>query len=160
MENNSEVVEVLNDLILINNDRIAGYEKTYDETKDIETDLKALFQKLAGDSREYVTQLSGEVQKLGGEPADGTMLSGKLYRVWMDVRAVFSTDNRRAVLENAESGEDAAQKAYAEALENEDLPADIRQLILSQKTALKSSHDMIKKFRDQQKEVLNFPLTS
>lgn len=160
MENNSEVIEILNDLILINNDRIAGYEKSYDETKDIETDLKGLFQEMADQSKGYVTQLSGEVQKLGGEPADGTILSGKLYRVWMDVRTVFSTDNRKAVLENSEAGEDAAQKAYTEALKNEDLPADITQLILSQKTALKSSHDMIKKLRDEQREVSNFPLGS
>ena len=160
MESNSEVTETLNDLIMINNDRIAGYEKAYDETKDVENDLRALFKKFASDSRTYVQELSAEVVKFGGEPAEGTMFSGKLYRVWMDIRSTFSTDNRKAVLENSETGEDAAQQAYTAALENENLPADIKELILSQKTALKTSHDMIKKQRDEQREVSNYPLTT
>ena len=160
MERNSEVIETLNDLILINNDRIAGYEKSYDETNNIETDLKALFQKYISDSRQYIAELTEEVVKLGGEPADGTLFSGKLYRVWMDIRATFSSDNRKAVLENSESGEDAAQKAYAEALKDEELPADLKQLTLSQKTTLKEAHDNIKKQRDQQRDVSNYPLTT
>ena len=160
MASNSEVVETLNDLILINNDRIAGYEKAYEETKEIESDLRALFKKMASDSREHVLELTGEVVKLGGEPADGTMFSGKLYRVWMDIKTTFTTDNRRAVLENSESGEDAAQRAYEEALKNEELPADVRQIILAQKTSLKASHDIIRRQRDEQREVPKYPLTT
>ena len=45
METNSEIIETLNDLILINNDRVAGYEKAYDETKEVASDLRALFKK-------------------------------------------------------------------------------------------------------------------
>jgi uncharacterized protein (TIGR02284 family) len=160
MANNSEVIETLNDLILINNDRVAGYEKAYDETKDIETDLRAMFNKLADDSRGFVLDLKGEVTKLGGEPESGTMASGKLYRVWMDIRSVFSTDNRRAVLENAESGEDAAKKAYEEALKDNELPADIRQLILAQQTSILQAHDSIKKQRDEQRDISKYPLTT
>ncbi|MCE7064687.1 PA2169 family four-helix-bundle protein [Dyadobacter sp. CY326] len=159
MAENSEVIEVLNDLILINNDRIAGYEKAYDETKQIETDLRAMFKNLADQSRGYVTDLKGEVIKYGGEPASGTLTSGKLYRVWMDVRSVFTTDNRKAVLENAETGEDAARKAYEEASKTE-LPADIRQLILSQQTSILTAHDTIKRERDRQRDVTSYPLTS
>ena len=33
MENSKETIDTLNDLILINNDRIAGYEKAIDELK-------------------------------------------------------------------------------------------------------------------------------
>ena len=33
MENKQEVIGILNDLILINNDRIAGYEKAIDELR-------------------------------------------------------------------------------------------------------------------------------
>ncbi|WP_221391870.1 PA2169 family four-helix-bundle protein [Dyadobacter sp. NIV53] len=160
MERKSEVIETLNDLILINNDRIAGYEKSYEETDNIETDLKGLFQKYINDSRGFISQLTDEVIKLGGQPADGTLFSGKLYRVWMNIRATFSSDNRKAVLENSEAGEDAAQEAYAEALKAEELPADLQQLILSQKTILKEAHDNIKSQRDQQRDVWNYPLTT
>jgi uncharacterized protein (TIGR02284 family) len=160
MEHQSETIETLNDLIMINNDRIAGYEKVYDETNEIETDLRALFKRMADESRENVSALIAEVEKLGGEPASGTMASGKLYRLWMDIRATFSTDNRMAVLSNAEAGEDAAQKAYAEALASETLPADIITLITAQKVRLLASHENIKNQRDMQKDVGKYPLTT
>ena len=160
MANNSEVIDVLNDLILINNDRVAGYEKAYDETNDIETDLRALFKGLASNSRDFARDLKAEVTKLGGEPESGTMVSGKIYRAWMDIRSVFTSDNRRAVLENAETGEDAAKKAYEEALQSEVLPADIRQMIMSQQTSILSSHELIKKERNRQRDISQFPLTN
>lgn len=160
MSQNSETIEILNDLILINNDRIAGYEKAESETKEIENDLRSTFSNLAEESRRNVLDLQSHVTRLGGEPATGTMLSGKLYRVWMDIRATFTSDNRRAVLENAETVEDAAKNAYEEAARAENLPADIRQLILSQLTAIQVAHDTLRTDRDRQRDVSKYPLTT
>lgn len=160
MESNSQTIETLNDLIMINNDRIAGYERLQSETKEIETDLRALFQRMADQSREYVAQLSDEVTKLGAEPASGTLASGKLYRFWMDIRAALSNDNRMAVLANAETGEDAAQKAYEEALGSDTLTGNLAEIVTIQKTQLLSSHDSIKRQRDEQKDVGRYPLTT
>jgi uncharacterized protein (TIGR02284 family) len=56
-------------------------------------------------------------------------------------------------LASCEFGEDAAQKAYKTALEDEDLPADLRSLVTEQKTALKTSHDLIKQYRDMHEEI-------
>jgi uncharacterized protein (TIGR02284 family) len=159
MAENSEVIEVLNDLILINNDRVAGYEKANAETKEIENDLRSMFTNLAEQSRKFADDLKSEVVRLGGEPETGTLASGKLYRVWMDVRSVFTSDNRKAVLESAETGEDAAKKAYEEALKN-DLPSEITQMLITQQTAIISAHDTIKRDRDRQRDVSNYPLTT
>lgn len=160
MVQNSETIEVLNDLILINNDRIEGYQKAHDEAGDLENDLKAWFTQLVNDSRKNAADLQTEVTALGGEPATGTMLSGKLYRIWMDIRATFTSDNRRAVLENAESGEDAAKKAYEEALKSNDLVAGARELIEKQYQNILSTHDSIKQERDRQRDVSKYPLTT
>ena len=119
-----------------------------------------MFNRLADESRANVLDLKSQVTRLGGEPATGTLLSGKLYRIWMDIRATFTSDNRRAVLENAEMGEDAAKKAYEEALKSNDLPADIRQLVLSQYTAIQAAHDTIETDRDRQRDVSKYPLTT
>lgn len=149
MITNDNVVEVLNDLIRINNDRIVGYEKAADEARDIDVDLRAIFTRMAEESRQYAAELTQEVVKLGGEPATGTTNSGKIYRVWMDVKATFSGGSRQAILENCEFGEDAAQRAYESALTtDEELPNDVRQLIANQKQSLRTSHDVIKKYRD------------
>ena len=156
MATNDNLVEVLNDLIRINNDRIVGYEKASDEARDIDVDLRATFTRMADESRQYAAELTQEVVKLGGEPATGTTNSGKIYRVWMDVKATFSGNSRQAILENCEFGEDAAQKAYDSALKSDaEINADTRQLITNQKSSLKTSHDVIKKYRDLHAAVNN-----
>jgi len=151
MENNKKVVEVLNDLIQINNDRITGYERAIKELKDESADLKTLFEGYIDQSRNIRNQLGTEVQTLKGEMDDGTTGSGKIYRAWMDVKAVFTGHDRHTVLENCEFGEDAAQKAYKSALETEDLPAYLVQLISKQQIELKAAHDEVKALRDENK---------
>ena len=154
MTTNENLVEVLNDLVQINNDRIEGYQKAVEEVKDLDIDLKAIFIKMAEESIKYKTELINEITKVGGEPVTGTTGLGKIYRVWMDVKATFTGHNRQAVLENCEFGEDAAQKAYRDALSSDaEIAADTRQLITSQQSSLKTSHDIIKKYRDMHKAV-------
>jgi len=154
MSTNEKLTEVLNDLIRINNDRTTGYEKAFDESRSIDVDLQATFNKMANESRKYAAGLRNEVERLGGEPATGTTNSGKIYRVWMDVKATFSGKDRQSILEACEFGEDAAQKAYKEALASDaEMSAETRQLITSQQASLKKSHDIIKKYRDAQKAV-------
>lgn len=151
METNEELVEVLNDLVRINNDRITGYEKAIDEIGDGDIDLKGLFRKMASDSRGYVKELSELILRKGGEVATETTTNGKLYRAWMDVKAAFTGHDRKAILSSCEYGEDAAQKAYNDALKSDtEIDAESRQVIMSQKASLKESHNMIKKYRDLQ----------
>lgn len=154
METNEKLIEVLNGLIEINNDRVNGYNKAIEETEDLDVDLKAIFSSMASDSQKYAGELSREVSQLGGTPADGTTNSGKVYRVWMDIKTTFTGHSRQSVLELCEFGEDAAQKAYKAALESDaEMSADIRQLITGQQSSLKTAHDAIKKYRDLHKAV-------
>ncbi len=149
METNESLVEVLNDLIKINNDRINGYQKAVSEITTTDVDLQAMFRKMANESGEYVRELSNAVEKLGGEPATDTTVSGKIYRTWMDIKAAFASKERLSVLEACEFGEDAAQKAYDEALGSDaEMNAETRQLIMDQKSSLRTSHNIIKKYRD------------
>jgi uncharacterized protein (TIGR02284 family) len=149
MEKNNSLIEVLNDLIQINNDRIRGYEKAASELSSADVDLKAIFNRMADESRTYTTELAAEVGRQGGDASTGTTASGKIYRAWMDVKATFTGKDRHAVLASCEFGEDAAQKAYDQALKSDaNMPTDVRQLITNQKSALRTSHDTIKKYRD------------
>jgi len=148
---NEKVIGILNDLVRINQDRVVGYEKAIDELKDGDADLKTLFQRYIMESREYGQELTQEVSRLGGNPADGTTNSGKIYRVWMDLKATITGHDRETVLNNCEFGEDAAQKAYEMALNgDEDLDTSLRDLLVAQKAQLKISHDEIKRLRDMQ----------
>src|SRR5215211_2034509 len=146
---NEKVIGILNDLIRINHDRVVGYEKGIDELKNEDADLKVLFQRYITESRQYGQELTQEVSRLGGDPADGTTNSGKIYRVWMDLKSVVTGHDRKTVLNNCEFGEDAAQKAYDTALNSDvELEPSVRDLIVRQKATLKSGHDEVKRLRD------------
>ena len=144
----SKTIEILNDLVQINNDRIKGYETALEELKPEDADLRPLFLNLIDESRQLKIALGHEVQVLGGSIDDSTRLSGKIYRAWMSVAAVFTGHDRHTVLSNCEKGEDAAQQAYRDALSEEELPSYIRELITQQKAELRGSHDEIKSFRN------------
>lgn len=149
MANNEKITGILNDLIRINHDRIVGYEKALEELKENNGDLRPLFQRYIQESNGFAADLTEEVTRLGGDAADGTTNSGKIYRVWMDLKAVVTGKDRKAILENCEFGEDAAQKAYDMALNaDEDLEPTLRDLIVSQKTQLRIGHDEVKRLRD------------
>ncbi len=146
-----KITSILNDLIRINHDRVVGYEKALEELKDGDADLKVLFQRYITESRQYAQELTSEVSRLGGDPADGTTNSGKIYRVWMDLKAVIGGKDRKVILENCEFGEDVAQKAYDLALNADvNLEPSLRDLIVSQKAKLKTGHDEVKRLRDLQ----------
>lgn len=150
MQSNTDTIEILNDLVEINNDRIVGYEKAIKELKEEDEDLKILFLNMIDESRQARLDLGNEVQVLGGVMEGGTTNSGKIYRVWMDVRALFSGHDRHSVLANCHKGEDAAQVAYKTALESDSLPEHLREMIGEQQQILKASHDEIKAFTEHE----------
>lgn len=76
---NEKPIEVLNALITINNDRIEGYETASKETD--EQDLKTLFAHFILTSQKCKQELVSQVYALGGEPSEGTKISGKFFRV-------------------------------------------------------------------------------
>lgn len=150
--NDNHTISSLNDLIRVNNDRTAGYEKAIKNLEACDVELKAIFSRFANQSREFAAELVNEVIKAGGEPATGTSASGKIYRMWMDVKATFSGDDRQAMLKACEFGEDAILNAYSSAQEmHTDWNTDQAELIDQHKLLLNDSHDLIKKYRDNNK---------
>ena len=147
MESNEKIINALNDLIQINNDRIEGYERAEKETD--ESDLKSLFSRMAQKSHMLKSQLGSEVVKRGGKTNEGTTTSGKIFRVWMDFKAALTGKDRKAILSSCEFGEDAAQNTYESAIKSSDeFPADIGKLIMDQKSKLREDHDYVKMLRD------------
>ena len=138
--------ETLRDLIRINNDRVTGYSKAATQTDDQE--LQSLFSQLSQQSRQFASELRSLVSDNDKNVTDETTTAGKIYRTWMDVKATFGGDDRKGILASCEFGEDAAQKAYKEALEDDDLNPGARARIEQQKATLRQAHDKIKMMRD------------
>jgi uncharacterized protein (TIGR02284 family) len=144
-----KTVTLINELIVINHDRIEGYERAAKETEDPQ--LKSVFTHMADESRQFKNELVREVVNQGGSPAEGTTTSGKVYRAWMDIKAALTGKDRKAIIASCEFGEDAALEAYESVLKSSDLPVECRNIILRQKSNLQQSHDKIKLMRDSAK---------
>jgi uncharacterized protein (TIGR02284 family) len=142
-------IAALNDLVKINNDRIVGYEKGIEGTTD--EDLKTLFAGYIEDSKKNVAELTEHLHVLGGDPANGTTLSGKVYHTWIDVKAKFTKKDRHSILSDCEYGEDVANAAYRSALDDKELiwkDDKVVSILSRQLKDLKASHDNIKTLRD------------
>ncbi|MBC7411878.1 MAG: PA2169 family four-helix-bundle protein [Bacteroidia bacterium] len=145
---NEKTISVLNTLITINNDRIEGYETASEETE--EQDLKTMFSNFSATSQKCKKELDAEVTKLGGEPAEGTLTTGKFFRVWMDVKATLTGKDRKAILNSCEYGEDMAGDTYKKALEN-----DLENLNTEQQTMIKAQHSLLKADHDKVKSMID-----
>ncbi len=143
-----KTIEVLNTLITINNDRNEGYETAAKETE--EQDLKTFFSELKQTSLHCNEELSNEMAKLGGTATEGTKTTGKFFRVWMDVKAALTGNDRKAILNSYEYGEDVAKETYELALKNdtENLSAEQQTMIKNQHALLVADHNKVKSMRD------------
>ena len=153
METIEKSVEVLNDLIEINNDRIAGFDHAGKDLGEGDADLKSIFEKFSSDSRKNVEELTAAVNQIGGDAEAGHSASGTIHRAWLDVKATFTGHDRKSVLAECERGEDAIKKAYKDALVPESgLSTDNERIIARQQEGIIAAHDQIKFLRDRQAE--------
>jgi len=153
METTEKTIDVLNDLVKINNDRVAGFEKASENLEEDDNGLRPVFNKLAGESRDNAAQLSEKARQFNGEAADGTSISGSLHRAWLDLKATFTGNDLESILDECERGEDAIKAAYRSALdESNELPYEVVQLIQSQQQGIIEGHNLIKSLRDQARQ--------
>ena len=150
METVKEVksIDALKELIIINNDRYEGYKTASKETKD--PDYKALFAEFSLQSKRFSDELRKLIPFTEEAPdRDETKASGKVYRVWMDVKAALTANDNKAILASCEFGEDVALKSYDDVLEEpEEISSELLALIKKQRVELQKSHDLIKAKRD------------
>lgn len=154
MKPDNELIGILNDLIRINHDRTEGYQKAVEELRPTDIDLRTMFTNAATASVQHANDLAAEVRNLGGDPSSDSTQSGKIYRVWMDIRSGVSARDRKSILSLCEFGEDAALRVYRLSLEDEvTMPRAVRELIEEQKHSIQAMHDTVKRHRDMQETV-------
>lgn len=149
MEAKQQASSALQDLIVINNDRCEGYRTAGKETEDPE--LKTLFNEFSVQSEKFVAELrrfAGSDQPKKEE----TKNTGKLYRVWMDIKAAITAKDRKAILSSCEFGENVAKKHYEEVLMHADgVPPEALEIIRRQQTNINRAHNIVKSLRDAAK---------
>jgi uncharacterized protein (TIGR02284 family) len=145
---NEEVKETLHSVIESLVDGQEGFQKIGEHLKD-----ETLRRYFAAESLKRAS-FRGELETLlhsegDHNPKESGSLSGAIHRTWGDIKAHLGGSDH-TLLETAEQGEDAAKKAYKEALEKE-LPLPVKQLLTTQYVHVQTSHDYVKAARDRNK---------
>ena len=142
-----KTAEVLNDLIVINNDRYEGYQRAIEHVND--ADLREIFAVYSNQSKANAAELRSLVAPTEETPArNETTLSGKFYRAWMDINLSLDEGDLKKVLSSCEYGEDVAKRAYQEALaEKGKLSPDAALAIQNQYDELLKAHDQVSKLK-------------
>jgi uncharacterized protein (TIGR02284 family) len=141
---NKKILSILNDLIRINIDRITGYEKVSHEEVTEDTELRELFYHLATESRAAVNNLHAEVIKLDGAPVTQSTITGKIYLCWLDGRNTFEGADAALRLNACAAAELAIQKAYQQALDQEErLPDKLHDMVETQLWSLERAYDKL-----------------
>jgi len=137
---------VLNELIETSHDGEMGYAKAAREV--VEPPLKAVFVEGAMRCREGARELEHQVREMGLEPARGGSVAGAVHRGWLGLKSRSTSRDTRAILEECERGEDYARARYEEALEEADLPSDLRTMIERQYAGVLHNHDRVRSLRN------------
>lgn len=145
MISNKEIVDDLNDLVKINNDRIHGYEKAVEDTQDPQLD--DLFRHYVIQSKTFRSQLAEHIVRIDGLAVSDettTDISSKIHRAWIDIKSAITGKDRSTVLSSVEFGENAAVEAYQDAIEKDHIPAYIKEDLQKQLGEIKGAYDKIK----------------
>lgn len=98
----------------------------------------------------FRAELENELHRQGvHDVKESGTAAGALHRVWGDLKAKLGGGDH-TLLESAEQGEDTAKAAYKDALSQE-LPLPIRQMLAEQQAHVLTSHDYVKRARDDRK---------
>ncbi|MGI4870318.1 MAG: ferritin-like domain-containing protein [Janthinobacterium lividum] len=141
--------DTLSELLLFVNDRIEGYQRAAAESHDDE--LRSYYQDRISQSQQFAITLNGYLAREGGEPETGTTLKGKLYRQWMDAKALLTDRDEQAILASNRYGEEWAIAAYEDALEGTKLTGDVRAAVESQHAQAQQTYERLKQLSAQQK---------
>ena len=133
-----EILDQLNKILTRNHDAEKGYQEAAESVKDAE--LKTLFLAQSRQRTEFATELDREIHALGGEPDNGTSLASDLHRAWINVKSAISGSSDKAVAEECQRGDAEALSDYSEVLEQTDIAASTRELLLRQKSKVELAH--------------------
>ena len=143
-----EIANTLNGLIQICRDGEEGFQTAAEALKD--QDIKSELMQYSAQRHEFTTQLQNLVGWLDEEQREDGSLTGALHRGWINLRTAISKSDTYAILAECERGEDAAVKAYRDAIES-GLPAEYVYVVQSQFGTVLTTHDRIKALRDAAK---------
>ena len=138
------IIDILNNLITINKNRIVGYKEAVHDTDESRQKMRELFKEIAGQSENYIEELKEEIQQLGGEVTDKTITTALVYNTWMDI-IYARADAKPPISEFCNQVEEDTLRAYeADLVKLSKLDKNIYEMIFRQKQDIVKAGKQIK----------------
>jgi len=139
---------VLNDLIMINNERIACYKQAMAQTNNVHNDLKALFEEIILEAEGFKNELIAKLEEFNIDPKNTITLSGMIHMAWQELKATFIGTSHNATISFCIYNEEIALQSYGAALNlSNGAATGIRSMIERQHEMLNETYQLIKKSR-------------
>jgi len=138
---NEEAISALNRLIEVCRDGENGFRRAAEGLLD--NQLRSLMKDFSRQREQFALELNEQVARLGGKPEDRKSVTGAVEHGWMNIKSAVAGHNDASILEECERGEDAAKKAYEDAL-RKNLPADMKAVVQKHYVQVKETHDRIR----------------
>ncbi|RNI26525.1 PA2169 family four-helix-bundle protein [Rufibacter latericius] len=145
---NSNVIKALNDLVETARDGQKGYETAAEAVQDPR--LKTEFHRFAQQRSTFLTELENTARQLGGSTQDTTTVegvalqaAGAVHRGWINLKSAIGANDSKAILSECENGDEAALKAYDNALQEKSLPVETLTIIQRQKQEIQAAKQTI-----------------
>jgi len=134
-------VKVLNSLIETTLDSAHGYNEAAENAQ--EGQLKTMFAERARRRQDLAAELQQEVRSFGGEPERDQSALGKAHNKFVDLKTAITGGSEKAVIDEVERGEDVIKAKFEEALQDDDLPTEARQVVSRAFASIRDDHDQI-----------------
>lgn len=128
-------------LLARNYDSQKGYEHIADNTED--EDMRAFFRNNAKERHRFGKEIRDMIREYGGTPVHGANVKGNLHRAWVNLRDKFTHSGPRAMLDEAEHGEELAMRDYREVVTDEALKPVHRRVLSDHLHAIRNSKQQI-----------------
>ena len=138
----SDIQEPLKTVIQVLHDSHKGFTDIGEHLKD--PLAKNFFMREAETRHTFEHELKAAV---GATDDVGGTVAGPVHRAWGDLKANLGGGDH-TLLATAEQGEDAAKKAYSEALKSDKVSSTVRELLVRQQEHIQQAHDRVKMMRD------------
>jgi uncharacterized protein (TIGR02284 family) len=141
-------IDIIENLIETCRDGQNGFRDAAEHIKN--PSIREVFNRYSLERAQFAGELEQLAQRLGeADPDRSGSTVAAFHRAWIDFKANVGMGDE-GVISAAETGEDAAKKAYEEAL-REDLPADVRATVERQAQSVFQAHDQVRNLRDRLK---------
>lgn len=140
----NQITSKINALLTKNYDAEKGYKKAAEIVEN--NKLKQFFETQAQQRSHFGHQLKSEIQNFDAIPDTGTSLKGDAHRTWIDIKTTFTSNDEKAILNEVQTGEQAALEEYRTVINDVTLPPSTKSIVTHQKTEVENAIRAVKNY--------------